>query len=389
MADEMNIKIGTYTPLWSGGVAKNCDRLHETSIIGSLRFWYEVICRGLGISVCDITSDDNRCMLDAEKYNEGIKKGKTVDDILNGQGMCAVCRIFGCGGWKRRFQFRVVSAPLVTFSFVSLNQENKGWLERIFNGNKAFFGDIGFDLCFYGRDSEFIRSQLLMVFSFIELFGGLGAKMQHGFGQIHLLEPAFDERLIMNQMKQLLNKGAALSENSIEHDYSLSNLVTMDCDINKEGLKSFIEKNSSNKEGYIPCVFDLKYEANDKDGKFGFRRWLKENKGWQESSDASQPKELDLLLGPSSQNVKDDEQRLAGRVFFSMPYKRADGQGYRLRVFAFAPPGLCVKDKHIDVKELAGILKDYLQDKDVFGDNVNIVKERYGSDLVKKVMGGE
>ena len=36
------IKIKTLTPLWTGGVDTTTDRLHETGIIGSLRWWYEV-----------------------------------------------------------------------------------------------------------------------------------------------------------------------------------------------------------------------------------------------------------------------------------------------------------------------------------------------------------
>lgn len=37
----MEIKLRTLTPLWTGGVGGTCDRVHETGIIGSLRWWYE------------------------------------------------------------------------------------------------------------------------------------------------------------------------------------------------------------------------------------------------------------------------------------------------------------------------------------------------------------
>ncbi|HHF52316.1 MAG TPA: type III-B CRISPR module RAMP protein Cmr1, partial [Candidatus Aminicenantes bacterium] len=40
------MKIKTLTPIWTGGVGGRCDRLHETGIIGSLRWWYEAIVRG-------------------------------------------------------------------------------------------------------------------------------------------------------------------------------------------------------------------------------------------------------------------------------------------------------------------------------------------------------
>jgi len=56
----VEIKLKTLTPIWTGGADGKCDRLHETGIIGSLRWWYEVLVRGLGGYACDPTSD-NRC----------------------------------------------------------------------------------------------------------------------------------------------------------------------------------------------------------------------------------------------------------------------------------------------------------------------------------------
>jgi CRISPR type III-B/RAMP module RAMP protein Cmr1 len=45
----MKIRLKTLTPLWTGGVeAGKVDRVHETGIIGSLRWWYEAIVR-LGV----------------------------------------------------------------------------------------------------------------------------------------------------------------------------------------------------------------------------------------------------------------------------------------------------------------------------------------------------
>ena len=41
----LEIRLKTLTPLWTGGVSGQCDRVHETGIIGSLRWWYEAIVR--------------------------------------------------------------------------------------------------------------------------------------------------------------------------------------------------------------------------------------------------------------------------------------------------------------------------------------------------------
>lgn len=84
----MEIRLKTLTPLWTGGVDQTCDRLHETGLIGSLRWWYEALVRGLGGYACDPTSDD-RCP---------EKDGKH----------CAACELFGCTGWARKFRLRVL-----------------------------------------------------------------------------------------------------------------------------------------------------------------------------------------------------------------------------------------------------------------------------------------
>lgn len=37
--EPITIKIKTLTPIWTGGADGACDRVHETGILGSLRWW--------------------------------------------------------------------------------------------------------------------------------------------------------------------------------------------------------------------------------------------------------------------------------------------------------------------------------------------------------------
>lgn len=94
----MEIRLRTLTPLWTGGVDQKCDRLHETGIIGSLRWWYEALVRGLGGYACDPTSEDPkaRCEFDNKKPTPPEKQ------------LCAACYLFGCTGWGRKFRLRVL-----------------------------------------------------------------------------------------------------------------------------------------------------------------------------------------------------------------------------------------------------------------------------------------
>lgn len=86
--EPLRIQLKTLTPLWTGGVDGQCDRLYETGLIGSLRWWYEALVRGLGGQACDPTGND-RCP-DA--------KGRR----------CAACELFGCTGWARKFRLQVL-----------------------------------------------------------------------------------------------------------------------------------------------------------------------------------------------------------------------------------------------------------------------------------------
>jgi CRISPR-associated protein Cmr1 len=82
----MEIKLQTLTPIWTGGIdAGKCDRIHETGILGSLRWWIEVLARGVGGNVCDPT--EQKC-----SYQNGL---------------CDVCKVFGAEGQKRRFRLEI------------------------------------------------------------------------------------------------------------------------------------------------------------------------------------------------------------------------------------------------------------------------------------------
>ncbi|GIW56876.1 MAG: hypothetical protein KatS3mg082_3280 [Nitrospiraceae bacterium] len=64
-------------------------------LLGSIRWWFEVLVRGLGGSACDPTRDGNRCP-DHRK--------KATDPGHH----CVVCELFGCMGWARKFRFEVL-----------------------------------------------------------------------------------------------------------------------------------------------------------------------------------------------------------------------------------------------------------------------------------------
>ncbi len=98
MTNSLEITLKTLTPLWTGGIDQTCDRLHETGLIGSLRWWYEALVRGLGGYACDPIDKDSKCEYDPKKPDPPEKQ------------LCAACYLFGCTGWARKFRLRVLDA---------------------------------------------------------------------------------------------------------------------------------------------------------------------------------------------------------------------------------------------------------------------------------------
>ena len=82
---ERTYQCKALTDLWTGSVDRKADRLVTTGLLGSIRWWFELLVRGLGGGACD--PSDTKC----EDRNH-----------------CVVCEFFGCTGWGRKFRFDVL-----------------------------------------------------------------------------------------------------------------------------------------------------------------------------------------------------------------------------------------------------------------------------------------
>jgi CRISPR-associated protein Cmr1 len=163
----MDVPITTLTPLWTGGVETGkVDRLHETGILGSMRWWMEALVRGMGGNACDPARQ--ACLYDPQEPNNGI---------------CDVCRVFGATGWRRRFRMEIVNDETqpIWADASPLNirppERTRGWYLPP--------GRMGsFVLRF--RGDEATLTQLATLLLFMEQWGSLGAKAQLGYGAFAL-----------------------------------------------------------------------------------------------------------------------------------------------------------------------------------------------------------
>ncbi len=84
-------RIKAVTDIWTGDRTGSSGRLITTGLLGSLRWWFEVLVRGLDGSACDPSNSGSRCP---------DRQGRR----------CVVCELFGCTSWARKFRFDVFDA---------------------------------------------------------------------------------------------------------------------------------------------------------------------------------------------------------------------------------------------------------------------------------------
>ncbi len=87
------------TDIWTGDAERKPDRLITTGLLGSIRWWFEVLVRGLGGSACD------PCYHKDNRAGPCPQPGKKLQDAGH---HCVVCELFGCTGWARKFRFEVL-----------------------------------------------------------------------------------------------------------------------------------------------------------------------------------------------------------------------------------------------------------------------------------------
>ncbi|HHU83333.1 MAG TPA: type III-B CRISPR module RAMP protein Cmr1 [Firmicutes bacterium] len=177
----MEFKVKTLTPLWTGSVvSSHMDRIHETNIVGSLRWWYEAILRGLGVNVCNPTS------------------GNPKERCSRENGLCEACIFFGATGWQRQFRIRLKGGEallgsgrtdLIPFPSGRIH-ERKGhyYAGRWFLVGGSMTGNnISMQFVPLGKQD---LSCLRLVMALIDRHATIGGKVSNGYGVLMVRENA-------------------------------------------------------------------------------------------------------------------------------------------------------------------------------------------------------
>ncbi|MDN5324452.1 MAG: CRISPR-associated protein Cmr1 [Thermosipho sp. (in: thermotogales)] len=126
MKKEIKVKFKTITPLWTGNVYMKTFEIRPSSLIGTLRFWFEIICYFSNLKLDGFKYEKEK--IDFEKFqNMVLDKGadfKALNNIFSEFRLSSSSRIFGCNGWKGWLRIKKIEL-IGKFSFDNYLNLNK------------------------------------------------------------------------------------------------------------------------------------------------------------------------------------------------------------------------------------------------------------------------
>ena len=169
---KFGVTFKTLTPLWTGDAERKNTKLRETGIIGSLRWWYEALVRGMGYKACDST--DDKCQVEI----------KNPDDVSNiHEKICPVCYLFGTTGWKGRFAVEVENNELESINKFEIrtrtSRNGRRYLSRYCDG---LFGSFTLIFSFSSNVPYEYICLFVKLLKLLSDYGMIGAKISQGNG---------------------------------------------------------------------------------------------------------------------------------------------------------------------------------------------------------------
>lgn len=378
--NRLEIQMRTLTPLWTGGAKGSSAQPRETGLLGSMRWWYEGILRGMGGRVCDATADEtsHRCIYKREK-------GESFEQAF--AKLCLACRLFGCTGWRRRFRLEVDGLAEQDLFFVTKEEAypaTSNWLWNIFGGektgggrvregrtttytigSKALWGENAMlTIVPLGGDSEATLAKVSYLLDTVARWGALGAKPQHGFGQFQIVQGL--DPLLVEEGRELVRDDARQTPGSrVPAEYFdvgsfFSHVYELPGEPYRGGTKLIGDPPAQfdYRQHFVPCAFDIRFRSRVKDFQtgegenFGMRFWFRDWLG---------ETEIHRQFGRTGERQA-DKDKSASRVFVSHLYRLEPNGPWQLKVWGHVPTNL--KDANhtpVSVADVTAQVTKFLQ----------------------------
>lgn len=186
-----SVTIHTITPIFTGDAYGKYNGLKPQSILGSLRFWFEVYCYATGKLEEDYCEEINnaeftKILRDIVTQNNSISLTEAKKETLKRLKVSLPSQFFGCSGWEGLIKIKEIDVKNNKQVYVPRkiykNKNNSGasW----FFPEKYFFGV--FKIKFLLSDESLKKEFLYPLLYFIEKYGFIGAKNNIGFGRVNV-----------------------------------------------------------------------------------------------------------------------------------------------------------------------------------------------------------
>ena len=188
MKKEVKVTFETITPLWTGGAWGECKEIKPSSLLGSLRFWFELICYFSGVcnendfnfSLGRFEKEVNRKNLKEFILKEFIKNnGNEINRILNYlyniQEIPIPAIIFGTTNWRSLIEIKNNDCP---------NRSNSSY-SVFYLSHPYFYGK--FEVIFRVEET-ILESIFYPLLNFMDKYGFWGGKWNIGYGRLKILK---------------------------------------------------------------------------------------------------------------------------------------------------------------------------------------------------------
>ncbi len=240
---EVLVKFQTITPLWTGDAWQNNSEIRPSSLIGSLRFWFEVICYFSGI--CN-KKDFNNGRFEKEVNRKDfknclLKKGNSFEakiECLLEQGIPLPSIIFGATNCKSLIEIKEIkylddycfgnrlNLPYAIGIKKNTNDElyifktkdewvkeinsykEKNFKDRLKKARKEWSFFFFLHPYFYGKfqvifkvEERILESIFYPLLTFMDKYGFWGGKWNIGYGRLKISEVKLNDNSLDNWSK--------------------------------------------------------------------------------------------------------------------------------------------------------------------------------------------
>jgi len=187
---EINVIFETITPLWTGDAWQESKEIRPSSLVGSLRFWFEVICYFGGVDK-EEDFDASKGRLEREIDQEELKKKliivgcgfEELSNALKELGLHIPDIIFGTTGWRSLIEIKEVD-----FDKNEFITNPKG---KIIQGGNWYWGSPSYQGSFSVKflvEEKVIDSIFYPLLNFMDKYGYWGGKCNIGYGRLKIKE---------------------------------------------------------------------------------------------------------------------------------------------------------------------------------------------------------